>query len=86
MIYAWWLPKRDIDPLVKKQIKMTKNMLSLEHKVGKETANEFLQALKETQVEYGGIGIMCSDGQIHMLNEKKERKNDKGEHSSKKTK
>lgn len=57
MKYAWWLPKRDIDPLIKKQLQMTTNMLSLEHKVGKETAEEFLQAFKETQVD--GSVLCC---------------------------
>ena len=57
MIYAWWLPQRDIDPLVKKQIEKTTNMLSLKHKVGEETAEEFLQAFKETQVE--GSVLYC---------------------------
>lgn len=57
MIYAWWLPKRDIDPLIKKQLEMTTNMSLMEHKVGKETAEEILQVFKETQVD--GSVLYC---------------------------
>lgn len=57
MIHAWWLPQRDIDPLVKKQLQMTTNMLSVEHRVGEETAKEFLNSFKETQVQ--GSVLRC---------------------------
>lgn len=47
MIYAWWLPKRDIDPLVKKQIEMTNNMLSLKHQIGHELAEKIIKEVKD---------------------------------------
>lgn len=72
MIYAWWLPKRDIDPLIKKQLEMTTNMSLMEHQIGHDLAKELF---KETAQEISYVGIADKQGKLHTIHPiKKEEK------------
>lgn len=72
MIYAWWLPKRDIDPLIKKQLELTNKLLSKEHQIGHDLAKELF---KETSVEIGYVGIADKQGKLHTIHPIKKEEN-----------
>ena len=67
-----WLPKRDIDPLIKKQLELTTNMLSKEHQIGHDLAKELF---KETAKEISYVGIADKQGKLHTIHPIKKGEN-----------
>lgn len=72
MIYAWWLPKRDIDPLIKKQLELTNKLLSKEHQIGYDLVKELF---KETAAEIGYVGVADKQGKLHTIHTIKKEEN-----------